>query len=393
MRYFYNKLFVFGIALGVMAVVLVIGIGQAQFEQEKIKNAAMKTYMNFYKIYMPYNSKDSLGFIGMSHEQAKKIKNETVDLAKTSVLSEIRLFADISHGTEILDAKPIMVDGEFIEIGLIDMVSGRFITSEDDLNKSNVCVITESLFEYLGGGDNIDVMVGESEFRVIGTFKPSMSLASTDQYMGIDLDRAIFIPVASAFKYLFKEEEPVGRMIMMLASKVPNEDALIKIKQILPQIQIENKDSAKLTIVSGAHEIEGFYSEQIQMYLAIFTVSLLVLLAAGMNIVQVASASVMDNKKQIGIKIALGATRKDIMLEISKDIIWCCLKGGFIGVALSGLIHFALNRYLGQYYATFNLLTALVGVSLSFVVGLVTSLVPAKKAVGFEPTQLLRQEG
>ncbi len=393
MRLLYSKLFIFGIALGVMAAVLAIGIGQAQLEQEKIRNEAMKKHTNFYKICITNNDGESIGVRGMSYEQVKKIKNEVASLAKTSVLSELHFKNDIRYGTEFLDARPIMSEEELVEMGLIDIVNGRFISNEDNLNKSKVCVITESLFEYLGGNDNTSVMINGYEFRVIGTFRPLTSSDSSDNFMGIDIDRAVFIPVASAFKYIYNEEEPLSMVIMMLAAKVQDEDALIKIREILPGIQTEKEDSGKLTIISGAHEIEGFYSKQIQMYIAFFTVSLLVLLTAGMNIIQIATANVMDNKKQIGIKIALGAKRRDIMFEISKDIIWCCLKGGFIGVAISGLIHFTLNCFIGEYYATFDILTALSGVLLSFIVGFVTSLIPARKAAGFEPSRLLRQEG
>lgn len=67
MRIFNNKLFIFGIALGVMAAVLAIGTGQAHIDMEKTRNEALKTYMNFYKICMVSNSRDSFSISGMSY--------------------------------------------------------------------------------------------------------------------------------------------------------------------------------------------------------------------------------------------------------------------------------------------------------------------------------------
>ena len=125
---------------------------------------------------------------------------------------------------------------------------------------------------------------------------------------------------------------------------------------------------------------------------AIFLVAFVVFLLAGLNIVQVASASVYDRHRVFGLQAALGAAPGDIVKEVSQEILGCALQGGYLGVVVAGIVNTLLNHYVGKYWAAFNMVTALAGVVLALVVGWITSLIPARKAAMIDPVKALREE-
>lgn len=89
---------------------------------------------------------------------------------------------------------------------------------------------------------------------------------------------------------------------------------------------------------------------------------------------------------------ALGATPKKIIWEVSEEILFCSLQGGYLGIVIAGFTNTMINRYVGKYWAAFNITTALLGIVLASVVGWITSLIPARKAAKIDPVSALRQE-
>lgn len=399
MKRIHCNLLILGIALGVIAAVLVFGVGQTMMKQQVILNNIRIKAISFYKIYFPYKEEKTFGIQFMSLKDAEAIKKLLEGEAKVSISSPIYITeTTIKSGDEILDANITITDHIYYDFDLLKLEEGRFISKEDYVKKEKVCVINNNLYSYLGlknrPNDNI-IEINNISYKIIGVFTTSTSTegVGTDlsNLSGIDYDKAIFIPATTAYEYIFNVDE-YSAMIQTLIVKITEEKDILSIKNILSSTKDQDIDLSRFVIGSGLEQTEAYFKEQIKVFIVFFTTSLLILIIAGLNIIQIASASVIDTKREIGLKMALGATHKDIFLEIISKVLLCSLKGGYIGVALSGIIHTQLNRHFNIYLASFNVATALFGTILALITGLITSLIPAKQAVQLNPIQVLRQE-
>ena len=123
--------------------------------------------------------------------------------------------------------------------------------------------------------------------------------------------------------------------------------------------------------------------------LAIASISLVVGAIGIMNIMLV---SVRERTREIGVRRALGATRRDIMLQFLIESLVISTMGGMIGLAIGAAITVIVHRYLPAMPVQLSPWIAMVAFGSSFVVGIVSGVVPARRAARFDPVEALRYE-
>jgi putative ABC transport system permease protein len=118
---------------------------------------------------------------------------------------------------------------------------------------------------------------------------------------------------------------------------------------------------------------------------------MLTLLGASIGLMNIMLVSVTERTKEIGIRKALGATRKNVLLQFLIEAIVICLLGGIVGVSLGILMGFGVSVIVeGRFFIPWNWM--ILGFSVCIVVGLVSGLYPALKASKLDPIEALRYE-
>ena len=299
---------------------------------------------------------------------------------------------DVKYRAQTLDGVPVIGTTEKqVLLSNAEPQIGRFLMSFEVHFKKTVCVIGSDVRDALFGRANPlnqSVMIGRSAFRVIGVIeKQGGSFLG-----GPNFDRQIFVPITS---YVRAFGGGRGQQNVNLAVKAPAQEAvrdlefvvageMRKIRGLRPA-QPDNFSINKLdTLVGTFNNVMGVV---LLVGLLVTGISLFVGAIGVMNIMFV---SVTERTREIGIRKAVGATRRSIMLQFLFESSAIGLLGGSIGIVLASIVTAAVNAMVMPARVSLPILIVAVVVSIS--VGVLAGIVPAYRGARLDPVESLRYE-
>ncbi|HYQ96351.1 MAG TPA: ABC transporter permease [Candidatus Eisenbacteria bacterium] len=269
--------------------------------------------------------------------------------------------------------------------------SGRFLLPFDVTYKKNVCVIGTDVRDGVFGTVsplNKIIKIGRVPFRVIGI----MEKQGGSFLGGPNFDRQIYVPITAYVKAFGGSH---GRQEVNVAVKAPSQEAVAdleysvigemrKIRELRPT-QPDNFSINKLDTLVGA--FNNTMGVVLLVGLIVTSISLFVGAVGVMNIMFV---SVTERTREIGVRKAIGATRRSILLQFLFESSAICLLGGTIGIVLASLLTLVINAALMP--ASISVPILIIAVVVSIGVGLMAGIVPAYRGAKLDPIESLRYE-
>ena len=266
-------------------------------------------------------------------------------------------------------------------------LEGRFISEGDDLHKEKVVMLGENVAPVLfpeGHPIGKDVMIDGTDFQVIGVVeKPKGGFGMGDE------DRRVLIPFST-----FKKTYPAADELNMRVQAYPGEldkmvDEATEILRRRRNVAYNAKNN--FSIGTAAQSVEEFHKIMMMVYVATFVLSAIGLLIGGVGVMNIMLVSVTERTREIGVRKAIGAKRRDITWQFLLEAMTLTGAGGVIALVLVNGLVFLIRATL-KWHGMVPVWAAVLGVSISVSVGLIFGVWPAMKAAKLDPVEALRYE-
>ena len=264
-------------------------------------------------------------------------------------------------------------------------IEGRFISEGDDLHREKVVMLGENVAPVLfpeGHPVGKDVMIDGTDFQVIGVVeKPKGGFGMGDE------DRRVLIPFNT-----FKKTYPSADELNMRVQAYPGHldqmvDEATEILRRRRNVHYDAKNN--FSIGTAAQTVDEFHNIMKMVYLATIVLSSIGLLIGGVGVMNIMLVSVTERTREIGVRKAIGAKRKDITWQFLLEAMTLTGAGGLIALLMvNGLV--LLIRATLKWQGVVPLWAAILGVAVSVSIGLIFGVWPAMKAAKLDPVEALR---
>ncbi len=283
------------------------------------------------------------------------------------------------------------VSPNYADITNIVIKEGRFITEADDQQRRKVLVIgvnaAEALFPTQDTGIvGTLVKMGGHTFEIIGVLEKRKAGFFGEN----DEDNAVFLP----FRTAQKVAPARGYLLLVIQGRSGQlNDALEQSREILRRHRnVGFNDPDNFDIKTADKFIEQFDSITAMVGLIAIAISSLGLLVGGIGVMNIMLVSVTERTKEIGIRKAIGARRRDIVSQFLFEAMTLTFLGGILGVVLAGGISKLVMFLIPSLPAEIPLWAVISGLTVSIGVGLIFGVWPARKASRLDPIECLRYE-
>ncbi len=264
---------------------------------------------------------------------------------------------------------------------------GRFFTEAENIHREKLVVLGEnvatSLFPSLEPVDR-EILIDGSPFRVIGVIeKPKGGVGMGDE------DRRVLIPY-----YTFRKIYPAAyeHSIRIQARKGQLDIAVDQTREVLRRRRnVGYKQPDSFSIQTSHQAIEQFHQIVGMVALAMLVLSSIGLLIGGVGVMNIMLVSVTERTREIGVRKAIGARRRDITWQFLLEAMTLTGLGGVLGILLTGGLVVVIRRTT-EMAAAVPLWAAFVGLGVSVSIGLIFGVWPAVKAARLDPVDALRYE-
>jgi putative ABC transport system permease protein len=284
----------------------------------------------------------------------------------------------------------------YITIANLAVVTGRFFDDEETAAAAPVAVLGEAAAASLFGAEDPigrHVKVNEQWFQVIGVAGPQLTVQTDVAGLPAqDRNNLIYVPLYAA---IFRLEDGQSRqrdeidgvyLQMQSSENVPASAALLR-----GLLNVSHREAGDFTIVSPAELLAEQRRTQRIFEMVMVAIASISLLVGGIGIMNIMLASVMERTREIGVRRAIGARRRDVVRQFLIETTIISLAGGIVGI----VVGVALSQLIG-YLAGWSTIVTTASIVLAFVVsvgiGIVFGLYPAIRAASLDPVKALHYE-
>jgi len=384
-----------GILIGVSAVIAVLSLGRAQGALVEEAFATLGANLIY---VMPREA----GVGGMVGEATLTVGDaDAIDHNAPSVVGvapTAQTYALVIAGRESLNSLIAGVTQEAERVDNYVVALGSFITESDYRARSRVAVLGSEVAKTLFGELNPtgqSIRIGGRQFQVIGV------LESRGTGFGFE-DLRVYIPLSTFYTTLSASQAASrGNSVDMISVQVESSDELESAMQEITDIlrdthgirEGESDDFRVLNVASVAEQVTEVLEILQLVLVAIAAISLLV---GGIGIMNIMLVSVTERIREIGLRKAVGAKRRDILIQFLIEAATLGLCGGALGVGLGWIIVKIISIVATNLGFPFTAVLSgdaiALAVSVAIFIGLITGLYPALRAARLDPIESLRHE-
>jgi len=366
-----------GILVGTASVVALVSIGQMATDAALAQFKTLGT--NLMSISMSNRKESTKKF---SLEDALSIKNASPDI---DILAPyVTSFTQINYQGKQIDGTVIGVTQNLEDIVHLHMLAGRFISVFDKYEQ--FCVLGNDIFNKLNLpitqviGSRITL--GNYRFVIIGIIDKWPENAFFNQ----NINTSILIPILTT--QFLGQSEDINSIILRLN---PNITDLTDIKKQIQQFVSHIAPDKEIFFRSAEELIKSMEAQHSIFLLLLGLIGSISLLVGGIGVMNIMLMSVLERRREIGIRLAIGAHRRSIQMMFLAEAVLMSVVGGILGVSIGILFSFIVAEFAGWGFEIF-LFPPIIGFVSSVLIGVFFGFYPAYQASKLDPIQALRIE-
>ncbi len=323
-------------------------------------------------------------YVKLADVQAIRDTLDTRIVAATGVIA--------THDQIVAQGKvrEIVIDGideNYATVRNLVVLAGRSFDASDIALREHVAMLTDKLAVRLFGSQEAalgqTIKLSKLQFTVVGTFREKTSTLE----QGEIANETILIPV-SVMKY-FEQYERVDPVYIQVrnAADVPAVRA-----QVNDILESRHRQGAKFQV----HDLTAFLEAANQianvLTIVLIIVSTIALVISGIGIMNIMLVTVTERTREIGLRMAVGASRREVLLQFLVESVLISLIGGAIGIVIGLALPLSVRIFTSRVHVPVSPISAIVAFAVSFAVGVGFGLLPARRASQLNPIEALRYE-
>lgn len=378
---------VLGVVIGVAAVITMVTLGRGATEMVKSQISNLGSNL------IVVRPGQGWGFSGaplFSNADIRAVEGQISGVKAVAPLSNTNasvVYLQNARNTDIQGTTP-----EYFEVANWKIREGRFFDDSDVLKQSAVCVIGETVRKELFGKDDAigqKIRIRNSSVLVIGI----LTMKGQGGF-GDDLDDHIIVPITTLQRRINGKASNQNINQMMISGKdnYPSAGIVSDVASLMRERRrLANNVQNNFTVIDTRQIAEAVSSSTQVMTSLLGAVAGVSLLVGGIGIMNIMLVSVTERTREIGIRLAIGARAREVLLQFLVEAVTLSCVGGVTGILLAYGLCVSLAKVVGAPFL-FDPKINTVAFVFSAAIGVIFGFMPARRAAGLDPIDALRHE-
>ena len=375
-----------GMMIGNASVILVVTISQTSQDYilEQIRGLGSNMIYAYYDTGSHADTKSAADFIKQADVNVVRSELGRRIVAVTAVMNNSD---SILIDGKQRDVKVIGSDQYYKNVRNLVVPAGRFLDASDIEQRARVCLLTEKLANKLYGSQS--GAIGQTlkiyglRFAVVGTFKERVESFGQSEVS----KESVLIPI-TVLKY-FTDIERIDPMYVQVKSASDVEAVTRVVRDIL---ESRHRPGAKYTVENLTEILNTAESIGVILEIVLILVSAIALIISGIGIMNIMLVTVTERTREIGLRMAVGASRREILTQFLAEAVLISLAGGLAGIAVGTAIPYSVRFFEPALRIPVSQASIAVAFAVSCLIGVVFGMLPAVRASRLSPTEALRYE-
>src|SRR5579871_154742 len=374
-----------GMVIGTASVILVVTISltSRDYILEQVEGVGSNIIFAYYSSSGPSEAVSNADYVKLADIDVIRRELAPDIVAATGIMTNFDHM--LINGKE-RDVKVIGTDQDYQAVRNIVCSAGRFLDSSDVTLRSRVALLTDKLADRLYGSRNAAlhqiIKLFGLQFTIIGTFHEKVETFGQSEVEA----ETILVPI-TLLKY-FTAVERIDPLYVQARSAANVDQVAGRVKQIL---ESRHRPGASYHVDTLTAILNAVKNISLILSAVLFLVSAITLIISGIGIMNIMLVTVTERTREIGLRLAVGAAPREILLQFLTEAIIVSLVGGSIGILVGVAIPISVQLF-ADVKIPISPVAIAVAFSVSCLVGLVFGMLPANRAAHLNPTEALRYE-